>query len=235
MLEIAIIEDEKEWREELEEFIQRYCRERAIEVNCTCFQDGDEFYESYKGSYDIIFMDIQMQFMDGMTCAKRIRELDQEVIIIFVTSMVNYAIEGYQVNALDYIVKPISYDSFLRRMDKALSKVKKQSTSITIKIGAQVKRVKAQDIYYIESNRHDLIYVTSHGKYVSREKLQKLEQIFMGNHFFRINRGYLVNLEYVQEIRDAYCVVDGDQLLISRNRKKTFMKALTEYLGERCM
>ncbi len=93
-----------------------------------------------------------MQFMDGMTAAEKIRELDDDVIIMFITNMTNYAIQGYQVDALDYVVKPVEYFSFCKKLECALSKVQRKKTpTVTIKVQSGALKLKTRDIYYIES------------------------------------------------------------------------------------
>ena len=126
MIRLAIVEDEDLYANQLIEFVNRFKQESNEVFNIVRFRDGDEIVERYKATYDIIFMDIQMQFMDGMAAAKRIRELDSEVIIMFITNMTNYAIMGYEVGALDYIVKPIDYFSFRKKIERAIEKVEKK-------------------------------------------------------------------------------------------------------------
>ena len=112
MLHIAIVEDEERYAAELEEFIRRYGEETSRQISVTHYQDGEDLVEDYRGGFDILLMDIQMKFMDGMTAAEKIREQDQEVQIIFITNRNDYAIRGYEVDALDYVLKPVSYYIF---------------------------------------------------------------------------------------------------------------------------
>ena len=166
MIRLAIVEDEDLYANQLVEYIRKYELESGEQFKIERFRDGDEIAEEYKGDYDIILMDIQMQFMDGMTAAEKIRELDSEVIIMFITNMTNYAIRGYQVDALDYVVKPVEYFSFCKKIEKAIGKVdRKKTPAITIRIQSGVMKLKANDIYYIESEGHNLFYVTKKGTY----------------------------------------------------------------------
>ena len=107
MIHIAIVEDEKLYIDQLQEYISRYREEKRLSIKTTVFCDGEDIVEDYRGDYDIILFDIQMKFMDGMTAAEKIREIDQEVKILFITNMTQYAIRGYQVDAMDYVVKPV--------------------------------------------------------------------------------------------------------------------------------
>ncbi|HAV28139.1 MAG TPA: DNA-binding response regulator, partial [Lachnospiraceae bacterium] len=123
MVKIAIVEDEDLYADQLNEFINKYAGESHEIIRQVRFYDGDEIAEKYDGSYDIILMDIQMKFMDGMSAAEEIRKRDRNVIIMFITNRVDYAIRGYEVDALDYIVKPVSYFSFARKLERAISRI----------------------------------------------------------------------------------------------------------------
>lgn len=234
MIRVAIVEDEDLYANQLIEFVNKFKEETGEVFHIVRFRDGDEIVEGYTGTYDIIFMDIQMEFMDGMTTAEKIRELDSEVIIMFITNMTSYAIRGYQVDALDYIVKPIDYFSFRKKIERAIEKiVKKERPTISIRIKSDVMRIQTNDIYYIESDRHNLIYVTKKGTYKSRASMQEAEDFLVKYGFFRSNKSYLVNLQYVEGVIDGCCIINGSNLLISRARKANFMVAMTNYMGER--
>lgn len=112
MIHIAIVEDEESYVRQLLEYIERFQQEHFQEIKTSIFRDGDEILEKYSADYDIILMDIQMQFVDGMTAAEKIREMDKSVILMFITNMTSYAVKGYEVDALDYMVKPVEYFSF---------------------------------------------------------------------------------------------------------------------------
>ena len=108
MITIAIVEDEEAYAKQLTEYIEKYQQESGRRFKVIRFTDGDEIVEKYTGEYDIILMDIQMQFMDGMTAAEEIRKFDTKVVIMFITNMTNYAIRGYEVDAMDYVLKPVT-------------------------------------------------------------------------------------------------------------------------------
>ena len=107
MIQIAIVEDEEIYVKQLTEYIRKYQTERGRSIKVTVFGDGEDITENYNGVFDIILMDIQMRFMDGMTAAEKIRQMDQKVIIMFITNMIQYAVRGYEVDAMDYVVKPV--------------------------------------------------------------------------------------------------------------------------------
>ena len=232
MLHIAIVEDEEKYAKELEEYIHRYGVETSRQFKVTHFQDGEDLVESYSGEFDLLLMDIQMQFMDGMTAAEKIRERDQQVQIIFITNRNDYAIRGYEVDALDYVLKPVSYYIFAKKLDKALSRIaNKKSETITISTKTGVRLIKLEELYYIESDAHNLIYHTAKGAFVTRERIKDAEKALEGKGFFRSNKCYLVNLQHVDGISDGCCEIHGEKLLISRARRGEFMEALSRQIG----
>ena len=112
MLRIAVVEDDKTYAAQLKEYLVRYGTETNQKISVALFPDGEDIVTDYSAEFDIILMDVEMTFMDGMTAAEKIREKDNEVVIIFITNMPQYAIQGYKVDALDYVLKPISYFAF---------------------------------------------------------------------------------------------------------------------------
>ena len=124
------MEDDKTYAAQLKEYLVRYGTEKNQKISVALFPDGEDIVTDYSAEFDIILMDVEMTFMDGMTTAERIREKDNEVVIIFITNMPQYAIQGYKVDALDYVLKPISYFAFSQRIDRALTRVKKKKQLI---------------------------------------------------------------------------------------------------------
>lgn len=234
MIQIAIVEDEREYASLLEQYLERYERESCQEFRITMFRDGDEIVENYRGQFDIILMDIEMEFMDGMTTAQEIRKTDQEVIIIFITNMAQYAIQGYAVDALDYVLKPVSYFAFTQRLGRAIARMKKRETKyVTINARTSVAKVPVNDIYWIESQGHRLTYHTSGRQYESTvNSMKEIEESLRAEHFFRCNKCYLVNLAHVRGMDDGCAIVNGSKIPVSRAKKSEFQKALTNYMGE---
>ncbi len=230
MTRIAIVEDEDLYVKELTEYLEEYQKSFGEEFEITIFRDGDKITEKYKAQYDIILMDIQMKFVDGMTAAKEIRKMDTEVVIIFITNMTQYAIRGYEVDALDYILKPVSYFAFSQKLGKAIGRIKKKSSKyVTIQVKGGVLRLDVSDIYYIESVGHNLIYHASSGHHMSAGTLKSIEEDFANMGFSRGNKCYLINLEHVEGVKDKCAIVRGEALQISRSRMGAFMQALAKY------
>ncbi|MGG1880231.1 LytTR family DNA-binding domain-containing protein [Paenibacillus cisolokensis] len=233
MIRIAIVEDEAHYKDQLVEFLHRFEQELGEHIEISTYADGDEFVEDFKAQFDIILMDVQMRFMDGMSAAEEIRKMDSEVVIMFITNMAQYAIKGYAVDALDYILKPISYFQFSQRLSRAIERMKRREEHyITIKVKGGVKRFRISDIFYIESQGHKLMFVTKFGEIETTGTMKELEAQLADYHFFRGNKGYFINLEHVEGMNDIFAIVGGKQLLISRPKRKAFMEALSNYWGE---
>lgn len=233
MVKIAIVEDSKSYAQEMKGFIHRYEQESGENFQITVFEDGEDIVTNYQAVYDIILMDIEMQFMDGMTAAKKIREVDEEVAIIFITNMPQYAIHGYAVNALDYVLKPISYFAFSQRLDRVISCIKKKTRNyLSIRVKGGSKRIAMDDIYYIESQGHVLTVFTKSGTEITSGTMKEMEEKLEKFHFCRCNNGYLVNLEHVDSIQNNCVIIGGSSLTISRPRKKIFQQTLADYNNE---
>ncbi|MDL2302196.1 LytTR family DNA-binding domain-containing protein [Lachnospiraceae bacterium OttesenSCG-928-D06] len=232
MIHIAVVEDEKMYSDQLNGYLERYGKESGREIKVTFFTDGDEIIQHYKGEYDIILMDIQMKFMDGMAAAEKIREMDTKVIIIFITNMVQYAIRGYEVDALDYIVKPVEYFSFSQKLAKAIERIKPDDHRyISVTTDNGLKKIDIDEILYVESFGHYLKYETQKGVYQTRSTMKNAEEILEAYGFCRIHKGYLVNIKYVEEVRGSNCILGVKQIPISRVNRKNFMEKLTNYIG----
>lgn len=233
MVRIAIVEDDKNYVEVLKKYILRYEAESGRKFQTLVFEDGEDIVTNYSADYDIILMDIEMQFMDGMTSAEEIRKIDSEVVIIFITNMPQYAMKGYAVEALDYVLKPINYFAFSQRLDRAIGRMKhrkKKYLSISWRNG--IKKLDISQIYYIEVQNHYLIYHTVEGEFSARGTMKELEDNLEKEGFFRCNKCYLINLEYVEGFRDGDVLVGSHEVQVSRARKKELLDVLNNYVNE---
>lgn len=231
MIRAAVVEDETEHAEKLNEYIMRYGQEKHIEFSVEFFQNGMDFLSDYNHRVDLVFMDIEMPHMNGMECAEKLRKLDENVPLVFVTSSMQYAIKGYLVEALGYMVKPVAYFPFSVLMDKATSRIMQLNTKeILIKNRDFTKRIYSRDLYYVEIMDHYLIYHTTEGEFREVGKLKDVEERLTDFDFFRCSNSHLVNLRFVQGIEDDEVLVASEKIFISRRRKKEFLVALNSYL-----
>lgn len=232
MLYIAVVEDDEACRVQLTEYINRFGAERGLALNVTQFQDGGELLENHRPDFDIILLDIEMPGVDGMSAAEEIRGRDEDVVLVFVTNMAEYAVQGYSVGALDFILKPVEYGTFALKLNRAVSRVKsREGTQVLLTTAEGAVRLETKQIYYVEVQNRILYYHTDHGVYKVRGTMQGVEQELEARHFVRCNYWYLVNLRHVSEVRDNIAVVAGSELEISRRNRSAFLHALTNYVG----
>ena len=235
MIRIAIVEDEERCASELRRMLERYQQERRCDLSITAFADGEQITRNYRPDYDIILMDVQMELMDGMTAAELIRKQDPEVILIFMTNMAQYAIRGYAVDALDYVLKPVSYFAFSQRLDRAIDRLERMERNKTSYLSLAVKggtqKLDISRIRYVESRGHTLIFHLKREEISAGGTRTEMENQHSDFGFARCNKGYLINLAYVDAVRDGCAVLGDDMMLISRGRKTAFLQQLTDYMG----
>lgn len=232
MIRIAIAEDDMQSAQKLCMYIDSFAKESGKSIEATVYSNGEELVENYRAQFDLLLLDVEMPFLDGMSTAKIIRKTDPEVVIIFITNMAQYAIQGYAVDALDYVLKPVSYFAFSQRLSRAISRMKREKPQfLTVQVRGSTVKLERSELLYIESQGHRLIFHTQNEQLQSQGAMKEWEAQLAPMGFFRCNKGYLVNLEHVDGVRDGCAVVGGDMLLISRSRKAAFLEALAAYVG----
>jgi DNA-binding LytR/AlgR family response regulator len=239
VVRVAIVEDDETYRRQLTEYLAQYERETGESFQLSMFSDGDEIAENYAARYDIILMDIEMPVMDGMSAAERIRKADEEVVIIFITNMPQFVMKGYTVDALDYVLKPVSYFSFSQRIQRAIARMRKRTEKyLMAPVRSGMKKLRASQITWVEVQNHDLVYHTLQGDVQSKGSLSDVEASLEDAGFFRCSKCSLVNLEYVDAITGgdgvagADAIVAGVPVQVSRARKKPLLDALNNYINE---
>ena len=232
MYHIAIVEDELEFRQQLQEYLKQYEQENGVSFQISTFEDGADILENYENKYDIILLDIEMPKVNGMDAAEKIREQDEDVVLMFITNMAQYAIHGYSVGALDFVMKPITYYTFSMKMKRALKRAqKREQKPLVLNLADGIKTLDIKQIYYVEVQNRMLHYYTSEGEIVVRGTLQGAETILKPYPFAKCNHWYIVNLMHVKEVNKNIAKVGPYQVEISRRNKAAFLKALTEYIG----
>lgn len=235
MIKVAIVEDEMKEREKLRSYFEKLEKEIGTLYLLSFFLDGDKFlFDFHYGMYDLVLMDIELSGKDnGITVSEKLRKIDTDVILVFMTNLAQYAIEGYKVNAVDYIVKPISYFDFKARISSLSNDINsKHKEKVLIQTDGKKIVVLINDIYYIETVSHSLIYHTKTGEYKAYGALKAVQTELENFHFSMCNSCFLVNLEYVERVDGYMATVMGNELQISHPRKKQFLKELSLFLGK---
>ncbi len=232
MIHAAIVEDNSDAQERLVRYLDRYQNEKSQRVIVSCFSDAIDFISDYEPKYDVVFMDIEMPHINGMDAAVRLRRLDTNICLVFITNMAQYAVRGYEVDAMGYMLKPVDYFAFRLQMDKVVSRITlKADVEIYIKTSEYMKRVFLRDLMYVDVSGHYLTYHTDSGDYREFGQLNKLEGKLLSNYFFRCNKYCIVNLKYVTKMEDDAILVGDNKIQISRRRKKDFLIALNGFFN----
>lgn len=232
MIRFAIIDDEIEVANKLTSYIDKYFQINNCQCEVKFFDTASKFLENYHFDFDAIFMDINMPGVDGMSATKELRRLDKNVKIIFVTSLAQYAIKGYEVNAFDFVVKPVNYYTFAMKLDRFMENYReKEEASIIIKANNSFIKTPVSDIKYIEVSDHKLIVHTISNDFVTYDTLSNYLNLLKNEPFSLCNRCYLVNLKYVNKVNKDAVYIGNNCIQMSRRKYKEFMNSLNKYLG----
>lgn len=231
-MQIAIVDDNPEDAGCLEEYLKRYGIENDYPYRSWHFPSAAAFLESQHFQFDLVIMDIDMPGINGVDAARQLRQLGNHVVLMFITNMPQYALCGYEVEAVDYVLKPISYQDFALKLQKANRYVQRnQDQPITLHTADGMVSVPASEILYVESALHYLIYHTVDGEYKVRGSMAQAEQQLLPLRFAKCNSGFLVSLRHVKAIHKEDVILGDVSLKISRGKRLEFMNAFTRYLG----
>lgn len=234
MIKVAIVEDDKNYSKTLYTYIKQYEKEHSTSFQVSFFFDGLDIVSEYRSNFDIILFDIQMKHLDGMKAAQSIRKLDEDVVFIFITSTVEFAIQGYVVDALGYLLKPVPYLAFSQLMLKAIKRVEQKQTKeyLTIEVDNKLLKLELDQIYYMESQKHSICIHSERGTFLTSGPLKKLEESLHLKGFSKCHNAYLIHLRHVISASCNTILLSNQlELPLSRTKKKAFMRDLTDYLG----
>lgn len=228
-MKIALCDDERFWADKLHKLISEYNDARHTDCYITVFSSGSELLKRGE-KYDVIFMDYQMKGLDGIETARKIREQNNECVIIFVSSYPDIAIDTFEVNAYRFLVKPIDKD----KLFKSLDDFKKQTEAddfIVLKSRDEERIIRASEIIFCEAaNKHSLLH-TPNGIIESSKNIKEIGKQLKKEIFFRCHKAYIVSFPHIKSFDNKHITMDnGEQASISRNYLAAFKTAFQEYV-----
>lgn len=234
MVNIAVVEDDKNEASMLLDCLERYKQEKESDYAVEYFGSAVSFLEK-ASFFDLVFMDIMMPHMTGMEAAVCMRKSNSRTLLIFITHTAQFAIRGYEVDALDYVMKPVSYERVTMKLGKAL-RILQASKGIMLSINdlSGTVYISSDEVYYIDVRGHKRTFHTQKGDYCDYGSLTDIEAQLKTYNFMRCNACFLLNPNYIHKI-NGYIVkmANGDELKISQPKRKAFVDNYTNYLGQR--
>ena len=232
VLLVAIADDDARDAALLKGLVEEYFAKNNTAVMIHVFSDGLDFIRSSE-NHDIVFLDIQMGKLDGLETARFLRKIGKESILIFVTNMAQFAIRGYEVDALDFIVKPASLASITYVLDKAMKRLSGgNSATFSLKTPDGTISLSANDIVYVEVFDHNLVYHTAKGDFTVRGRLSDVMEKLDPERFVLCNRSFIVNLRHVSNITADYLMIGDTRISISKSHRKELMQRFSSFLGD---
>ena len=230
-MRIAICDDQLQCRKQTEEAV-RECL-KGLEYGVELFKDGFEFLQAFgRKPYDLVLLDIEMPKIDGISLAKELRKLHKDVPIVFLTSHIEYALEGYEVNALRYLTKPVSIPKLREVLSCVWQRMQKQRI-LWVKTELGDQKLPVREIVFMEAQNQNILIYTTGEVYSIRYNLADYQQELAADGFFRIHRGYLVSLGHVKNVGKCELTMDNGAVLpVSRAKEKELKEALFQYIQQ---
>ena len=237
MFRIAYCDDEKNCRDQLLGYLSRYAKETGEEFEILGFDNADRLLLNYPKDLDLLFLDIAMGGIDGMEAAHEIRRYDPTVCIIFITTMFQYALDGYAVRAFGFVKKPVLYDEFSHEITCALRQIESMRSHekyYTVKFNDTIQRLPVSKISYCEVQNHSAYLHLDDAVVECRSQMNTLEEDLNPYGFFRCHASFLVNTNWIKRIEAMELELKtGERIPISQRKKKDFLAALSLYVGDR--
>ncbi len=239
MIRVAIVEDDTASARELDSYLKRLLLENNLSHDTVFFSTADKFLSIFrKGDFDIVFMDIDMPGTNGMDAARKLRKSDMDAILIFVTNLSQYALESYDVQAFNFMVKPINYDDFAMKMGRVIANIKSSSNNkilISYKKNGCINEKIAliSNIRYVEIRDHTLIWHLADGDYsgLRGESMKSLDAKLDNCGFAMCDQSFLVNIKYITSVNKEEVHIGNDIIKISRRKRQEFLSKVAKQLA----
>lgn len=230
-MNIAVVDDDPRDRRLLEQYIEKYSLEHKEKCEVFLYANGLDFLEDMEKNFHIVFLDIEMPHMDGLQTARKMRETDENTVLIFITNLAQYAIHGYEVNAIEFMVKPVGYYNFSDKMSKALKFVKRNTEKVILfKKEDVITKMPVSEILYLEKDKNYIVFHTERGEFKERGSMAEMGEKLAGLGFSKCISGCMVNLRYVTKMEKDLVWIKDICLPVSRAQRKLFAKEFADFL-----
>ncbi|MCR4587007.1 MAG: LytTR family DNA-binding domain-containing protein [Lachnospiraceae bacterium] len=247
MIRIGLIDDDREARVQLKQVLSAYASEKTVEYELEEYDSAPAFLKGNDHFFDLLFLDIDMPEMSGMELAEKIRESDQEVVIVFCTNLQQFALNGYSVGALGFLIKPVETYAFGLTMDRARSAIRlhqkhreeDSDPKVMLKDGTISRLVSVSEIDYMEVRQHYLLFNITDKKtgnrivIKNRGSMQEALKTYEVYGFVRCSSSFLVNLKSITAVSRMNVYVGEEVLPIGRAFKESFTETFSRYLAKR--
>lgn len=233
MLCIAICDDEKYMSDKIRAMVSDFFRRKNMDIVISQFSSGKELLQ-YDRRIDILFLDIQMKDMDGMETARKLRSRKFKGVLIFITVLKEMVFQSFEVQAYDYLVKPIESGRFEKTMERLLASMRNAGeSSLLVQKAYESSIVPFEDIIFCEIiDRKVYLYLVSSEILDYYDRLENLETK-LDSRFFRCHRSFLINLQYLKSYKNGTAYMEnGREIPVSRLRSKEFSNVVLQYMKE---
>jgi len=233
MINIAICEDEKDIQELIEYYLDKILKNENIEYKIQKYSSGEALLKTDLAYIDILLLDIQMGKINGMDTARKIREVDNNMEIIFITSLIDYIQEGYEVKAYRYLLKPIEPEALKKHVLTCIKEGQAHINNyILIKNKSNTYKIYLNDIKYIEVQKKNISIHTIHKRIDIRYSLEKVEKDLNSDKFVKCHKSFIVNLCFIENLKSNSLILEnGEEVPISRYRYKDVKLSFLKFLG----
>lgn len=234
MIRVAICEDEREIQLLIEDYIKEILKSINVEYEIQKYNSGEELLECNLKNIDILLLDIQMGQLNGMDTARKIREVDNKMEIIFITSLIDYIQDGYEVRAYRYLLKPIKLEELEKHVLTCIKEIEKNKNHyILIKNKSNTYKIYSNEIKYIEVQKKDMRIHTINKTFDVKYSLEKIEKDLNSDEFVRCHKSFIINLSYIENIKLNTAILEsGEEVPVSRYRYKEVKERFLKFLGD---
>lgn len=230
-MRVAVVDDQLSAQDKLISYLEKNADALEIRLQIDRYNDGISLIDQFHNQYDLIYLDVEMEILDGMSTAKKIRERDPNTILVFVTNHAQVAIQGYAVEASDFLLKPLAEFTFQEHFRKIVKKMNALDGSIVVKVSGTTKKLLLHDIIYIESQGHYIDFVTKEFRVTTIDSMKNIEAKLPKERFFRISNSVIINYQHIDEVQRNDVIMKDVVIKVSRARKKEFQESYAAYLG----